>query len=175
MSDDFGSTLGDCDLEVSIESENANQPEVCALLRAGHALMDALIPDRLRKEFSTEALLHRDVHLLVARNEGDAVGCCAIVLKEDYSEIKKMYVVPGARLKGVAKQLLVRSKQVALENGLMVMKLESASVLTTAHNFYARNGYSFRPAFGDHKEDPRSIFMKKHLKLTCAGAQSRRD
>ena len=43
-------------MAVSIQIGDANQPEVCALLQAGHGLMAALIPDRARKELSTEAI-----------------------------------------------------------------------------------------------------------------------
>ena len=150
-------------MEHSIAIESASQSDVCALLRAGHEQMDALIPDRVRQDFSTEAVSRNDVKLLVARIDGVAVGCCAIVLKEDYSELRKMYVSPNARRKGVADHLLARSEQIARENNVEVIKLESAAVLTAAHNLYARHGFSIGSAFGDHIEDPRSIFLEKQL------------
>ena len=150
-------------LEHSIAIESASRSDVCALLRAGHEQMDAMIPDRARQDFSVEAASRDNVKLLVARNDGVAVGCCAIVLKEDHSELKKMYVSPNARGKGVADHLLERSEQIALENELKVMRLESAAVLAAAHNLYARQGFSIGSAFGVHLEDPRSIFMKKQL------------
>ena len=150
-------------MEHSIAIESASQPDVCALLRAGHELMDALVPDRLQQKFSAEAVSRNDVKLLVARIDGVAVGCCAIVLEEGYSELKKMYVSPEARRKGVADHLLARSEQIVRENNLEIIKLESAAVLTAAHNFYARHGFSIGSAFGHHIEDPRSIFLEKQL------------
>ncbi len=150
-------------LEHSIAIESVSQSDVCAILRAGHEQMDAMIPDRARQEFSAEAVLRNDVKLLVARIDGVAVGCCAIVLKEDYSELKKMYVSPNARRKGVADQLLARSEEIVRENNVEIIKLESAAVLTAAHTLYARHGFSIGSAFGDHIEDPRSIFLQKQL------------
>src|SRR5258708_20354529 len=44
---------------------------------------------------------------LVARVEGEAVGCCALVpMGDDVVEIKRMFVLPAQRRPGIAKKIL---------------------------------------------------------------------
>ncbi len=150
-------------LALSIETSDIGQAETLALFRAGHELMDRLIVDRSQSKFSINSLSAANVCLLIARSERVAVGCCAVISYSCYGELKRMYVSPNARGNGVASQLLQHAEQLVLEKGHKMLRLESATVLTKAHELYDRHGFSFCRAFGNHKEDPRSVFMEKIL------------
>jgi putative acetyltransferase len=92
-----------------------------------------------------------------------ALGCGAIVLGEDYGELKRMYVHPQGRGQGVAKQLLSLLETRAIERGCTLLKLETGPYQPEALGLYAHCGYERRGPFGDYRDDPLSVFMQKSL------------
>lgn len=156
-------SLMEQDLVASIEFGNIEQPETFALFRAGHELMNTRVVDRAQSTLTTEMLSGANISLLIAKIDSVAVGCCAVILKGYHAELKKMYVSPEARGKGVASRLIRYAEQVAFDNSCKTLRLESARVLANAHELYRRHGFQYRPAFRDHKDDGRSVFMEKAI------------
>jgi putative acetyltransferase len=71
----------------------------------------------------TSALVQPDVLFAVARSDdGIAIGCGAIVLGSDYGEVKRMFVVPSERGRGVGKQLLSLPEDCAGANSIYLRK-----------------------------------------------------
>lgn len=97
--------------------------------------------------------------------EGAAVvGCIALrplPQMERAGEIKRMYVKPQARGKGIAERLLKALEEYAAEAGHRTLYLDTKDDLTTAIRFYRRHGYE---ACERYNENPQAtLFMKKGL------------
>jgi molybdate transport system substrate-binding protein len=85
----------------------------------------------------------------VVAEDGSVVGCCGVYpLDRETCELRKMYLVPGARGKGLGRRLLQRALAFARGSGFRRVELETASVLKDAIALYTRNG--FRPIERTH-------------------------
>src|SRR3984885_4579208 len=149
---------------MTIAIELPDQPEVIALIAELDAYQDALYPPESRYALDLTALKQPNVLFAVARNDaGRAIGCGAIVLYPEFGEIKRMYVSPHARGRGVAKNLLALLESQAIASGCKLLKLETGPYQQEALALYASAGYERRGSFGDYPNDPLSVFMQKHL------------
>ena len=103
---------------IEIKIENPDQAEVHALLAASDAYMASLYPAESNHMVDVNTLKQPHVTFLVARAEGRAVGCGAVVQSTDgWAEIKRMFVSPAARGRQVGRKLLERLEVVAREKG----------------------------------------------------------
>ncbi len=80
---------------------------------------------------------------VVARLDGDAIGCGALTIREtDAGYIKRMWVAPNARGLGVGRRVLLALEEWARAAGLARIQLETNRALTEAQNLYRASGYS---------------------------------
>jgi GNAT superfamily N-acetyltransferase len=89
--------------------------------------------------------------VVVARLNGSAVGCAG--LREharSAAEIKRFYVAPEARGRGVGRSLLACVEGVARELGYRKVVLDTAAPLHEATHLYETSGYSPVAAFNDN-------------------------
>ena len=146
--------------------EAPRQAEVLDLLRQSDAYSASLYPVEGRKPLDIAALGAPGAHFLVARLEGRAVGCCALIEQGDGTgELKRMIVDEGARQQGVGRALLVAIEAVAVRTGLHLIRMEVGARSTGAHVLYRRAGYRERGPFGTHRLSPHSIFLEKQVGL----------
>ena len=83
---------------------------------------------------------------------------------EDYAEVKRVYVDPGARGLGLARAIMARLEAEALASGRNVARLETGIHQPEALGLYEALGYSRRHSFGDYPlDDPNSVFLEKRL------------
>lgn len=142
--------------------ESPDQPDVIKLIADLDAYQDSLYPAESRYALDLTSLKQPDVRFVVARDDnGQAVGCGAVVLYEGYGELKRMYVNEQSRGKGVARDILALLESSAGEAGRTAFKLETGPYQPDALAFYARSGYERCERFGDYKDDPLSVFMRK--------------
>ncbi|WP_295518040.1 GNAT family N-acetyltransferase [uncultured Pseudomonas sp.] len=147
-----------------IALESPDQPEVIALIAALDAYQDGLYPPESRHALDLASLMQPNVLFLVARDAGgQALGCAAMVLNEDYGEIKRMYVSPSGRGQGLGRRLLARLEAEALTTGCERAMLETGPYQPEALALYAAAGYQRRGPFGGYRDDPLSVFMEKQL------------
>lgn len=147
-----------------IALESPDQPEVIALIAELDAYQDGLYPPESRYALDLAALLQPNVRFMVARDErGCALGCGAMVLYEGYGELKRMYVQPASRGRGLAKRLLAELEAEALTTGCEWARLETGPYQPDALALYAAAGYERRGPFGGYRDDPLSVFMEKRL------------
>ena len=95
--------------------------------------------------------------------EGDQPICCGAVkrLDEHHCELKRMYVVPSARGRGAARQLLRALERAAAELGYTVARLVTGPRQPAAQHLYESEGYV---AIGNFNGDPAaSFFAEKRL------------
>lgn len=88
---------------------------------------------------------------LVASLDGNTVGCAGLQHLDDRtSEIKRMWVSPAARGRGLAKRLLSRLEAEALAGGRTVVVLDTNATLTEAISLYQRRGYVSIERYNDN-------------------------
>ena len=149
-------------LRVAIE--RPDQPQAVALVDALDAYQKPLYPAESHHGIDIEELLQPNVVFALARiDDSEAIGCGAFVAHGDWAELKRMYVQPGLRGRGVARAVLAFLEAEALARGVAVMRLETGNLQPQALRFYDRAGYSRRGPFGDYDDDPHSVFMEKSL------------
>jgi putative acetyltransferase len=147
-----------------IALESPDQPEVRALIAALDAYQDTLYPPESRHALAIDALMAPEVDFWVARDEGgQAVGCGALVHGPQWAELKRMYVAPGHRGRGLAQALMAALHQRAVERGSHWLVLETGPFQPEALALYERCGYARRGPFGPYRDDPMSVFMERHL------------
>ncbi|KQU76516.1 GCN5 family acetyltransferase [Aminobacter sp. DSM 101952] len=151
-------------MQFSIGREDPATPEVIALLEDGDAYGASLYPAESNHFLPLDALRADTVHFVVARDgQGTAVGTGAIALANGWAELKRMWVVPAARGKGLSKAILGDLESRARDAGHSLMRLETGIENYEALALYERTGFVRRGPFGDYREDPFSVFMEKRL------------
>jgi putative acetyltransferase len=144
--------------------ESPRQADVVALIRQSDALMQSLYPAESNHLVDVDALARPEVHFFVARANGMALGCGAFVLTGDNAgEMKRVFVDPKARGKGIARLLMEALEREAAKLGVAQMQLETGIKQPEAIALYRRFGYAERGPFGAYKPDPLSLFMEKRL------------
>jgi putative acetyltransferase len=147
-----------------INTETPNQPDVVAMLERLDAYCAALYPAESNHLMDLSSLMQDDVLFLVARDiDGSAVGCAALVNRDGYGEIKRMFVDERRRGLGAGRQLLEHIALFATMAGLRHLKLETGIHQPEAIGLYERCGFTHCEPFGDYRPDPLSVFMEKSL------------
>jgi GNAT superfamily N-acetyltransferase len=105
---------------------------------------------------------------VVARDDdGTALGCGALrALGDDVAEVKRMFVVPAARGRGVSKAVLAALEAEARERGWTTLRLETGPRQPEAIALYSRAGYRQIEAFGayvGHPDAEESLFFERVL------------
>lgn len=155
---------------LSISRESPRQEEVIVLIRQSDALMQALYPAESNHLVDVESLAQHQARFFVAREQGQALGCGAFVLGNDgQAEMKRVFVDPAARGKGVAHAIMEVLEREAAKLGVTMMQLETGIKQPEAIALYRKFGYVERGPFGSYKPDPLSLFMEKRLSAV-AGA-----
>ena len=149
---------------LSICAERPDRPDVIALIEALDAHAMSLYPPESNHLVDIAQLCGPAVTFLVARMDGRAVGCGAILRDaRGWAEVKRMFVSPEVRGQGIAAGVLRVLETAALSEKLLLLRLETGIHNVEALALYRRAGYRKIPAFGDYAADPLSVFMEKRL------------
>ena len=79
------------------------------------------------------------------------------------AEVKRMYVVPAARARGLARRMLAHLEADAAEAGAQAMVLETGAAQPEAIALYESSGYVAIPGFGYYRDSPLSRTLGKRL------------
>lgn len=90
-------------------------------------------------------------------------GCFRPMAENNTVEIKRMYVVPGYRNRGIGKVILSRLEAWAKEENYKISKLETGIRQPEAIAAYKKSGYSHIPNFPPYVDIKESICMMKNL------------
>jgi GNAT superfamily N-acetyltransferase len=103
-----------------------------------------------------------DGYFVLALLDDRPVGCGGFRrIGHAKAEIKRMYVDPSVRGKGVGRQILQHLEERALAAGYLESWLEAGSLQPEAISLYVSIGYGAVPPYGEFKDDPRSrCFMR---------------
>ena len=103
-------------------------------------------------------------HVVVAYLDGEAVGCGAIKEYETgAAEVKRMFVRPERRGRGVAKSILAELETWANEMDFSECVLETGLKQPEAIALYQKSGYEKIPNYGQYAGIENSVCMKKTI------------
>jgi putative acetyltransferase len=103
-------------------------------------------------------------NVLVAYVNNKAVGCGAFKPSKDHSvEIKRMFVHPDYRGKGIAQQILAELEKWAADLGNKNCVLETGQKQPEAIKLYLKSGYVRIPNYGQYANVANSVCMQKLL------------
>ncbi|MBB6349592.1 GNAT family N-acetyltransferase [Nonomuraea muscovyensis] len=101
---------------------------------------------------------------LVAAVDGQAVGCGAVQHLDDLTgELKRMYVVPGHRGRGIARSLLGALEDLARDQGYRRLRLATGTRQPEAIALYETCAYTRVEPYGKYVHDPLSRCYEKAL------------
>jgi ribosomal protein S18 acetylase RimI-like enzyme len=146
-----------------------SDPEVVALVTAQQReLREA---ERQHGGIDGSHPMHDDVRYLVGVVSGRAVACGALqALDPATAEIKRMYVRPAYRGRGIARQLLDALEELAFRAGNSVLRLETGAYLPSALALYRSSGYTEIPVYGEYVGNPDSVCFEKRIPVPVQAA-----
>jgi len=143
----------------------ADSPEAVELIgELDEHLMGHPYPARSRHAYSVEKLLRERVVFFLTRYEGRLAGCGGIkMFGTDYGEVKRMFVRPEFRGKGLGKAMLRHLADYARSNDASLLRLETGIYEVEAIGLYESFGFRRRAPFGEYVEDPMSVYFEKNI------------
>ncbi len=123
-----------------------------------------LYPPESRHGLDIPALLHKSVTVFLARLDNEPVGCGGVKLfPQGYAEVKRMYIKPAFRGKGIGKKILNQIELSAKHANIYTVRIETGIYQPEAIGLYEKIGFYRVPPFGEYKPDPLSLFLEKNL------------
>lgn len=142
------------------DSDNADFRELVALLDADLAIRDGA-EHTFYAQFNKIDKIREAV---VAYENERAVGCGAFKEYEPRTaEIKRMYVLPEMRGKGIAGKILSELETWAKEQDFSECVLETGKKQPEAIRLYQKSGYEIIPNYGQYAGVENSVCMRKIL------------
>jgi putative acetyltransferase len=142
-------------------SENADFTNLVQLLDADLKIRDG-DDHEFYAQINQTAILK---NVIVYYKDDLAVGCGAIrEIDEKTVEIKRMFVLPDFRGKGIASKILLELEHWVLELECTQTILETGINQPEAIAFYKKLGYSIIENYGQYATMQNSVCMKKILK-----------
>lgn len=137
------------------------------LLAQSDAYMASLYPAESNHMESPEGLAQPHVLFLGAWLDGTLAGCGAVKRMRDadgaYGEIKRVFVAPAFRGRGIARALMASLEAHLRDHGIALARLETGISQPEALRLYRSLGYAGRGPFGAYPPDRWSVFMEKRL------------
>ncbi|WP_288177516.1 GNAT family N-acetyltransferase [Blautia hydrogenotrophica] len=101
---------------------------------------------------------------MVAYDNDIPVGCVSLKKYDNKSaEVKRVFIKQEYRSKGISRKLIGLLENIVREKGYNCLILESGAPLVAATALYGKIGYKVIPNYGQYKDMPESICMKKIL------------
>lgn len=143
---------------------NQTDPDFRALVR----LLDAHLLDYYGPQltsYSTHNVLPETVQVVLTYAGDEAVACGAFkpLAESGMIEIKRMFVQPEYRRKGLSRAVLADLERWAQQDGYHTSRLETLWTKADAIALYTGFGYVVIPNYGPYATLPDSICLEKRL------------
>jgi putative acetyltransferase len=149
---------------LEIGREDPRRADVEGLVRALDAMFENLYPAESNHLLDIETLARPDIRFFVLRERGEALGCGALWIRDDYGEVKRVYVKPEARGRKFGHVILKRLEEEARALGIGLLRLETGVKQPEALGLFKASGFAECNAFGDYPvDDANSVFMEKRI------------
>ena len=117
-----------------------------------------------RHAFSVDKLMREGVVFFIATLDGQLAGCGGVKLfGTEYAEVKRMFVRPVHRGKGLGKAILNHLASYVGERQINLLRLETGVYQEEAIGLYEAWGFKRRSPFGEYKEHRLSLYFEKPL------------
>lgn len=148
---------------ITIKRTDSDDPDFKALVRQ----LDADLAERDGAEHGFYAQFNnidKIRHAVVCCENGQPIGCGAIKeFSDEAMEVKRMYVSPDGRKKGIATRVLTELETWANELGYAKCVLETGKRQPEAIALYEKNGYARTSNYGQYVGVENSVCFEKLL------------
>jgi GNAT superfamily N-acetyltransferase len=101
---------------------------------------------------------------LVGYEDGEPVACGGVCRHDEATaEIRRMYVAPAARGRGLSRAMLAELEHEARRLGYTAVRLETGDRQPEAIGLYESSGYAPIARYGPYADDNRSVCFEKDL------------
>jgi len=151
-------------MSIVIARERPDSPDAQALVIELDSFLTPLYPGESHHGYSVEKLIAQGVAFFVLRVDGAAAACGGVqFFDEGFGEIKRMYVRPAFRGRGLSKAMLAHLESYTRSQGVNLLRLETGLYQTEAISLYEKMGYTRTGPFGPYTDDPLSLLYEKRL------------
>lgn len=144
----------DSAMALAFRRGRSDEPPGSDLMRELNELFDAQYPGRAAKPGSVttpDEMVPPGGAFLIGWDDERAVAIGGLRrLDDEIGEIKRMYVVPGARSRGVGRALLERLEDCARELGYERVRLDAGPAQDHSISMFRRTGYVEIPKYNDN-------------------------
>jgi putative acetyltransferase len=147
--------------------QRPDSPVARELIDELEAILAPSYPPESRHGYSVEKLLREEVAFFVVSVDDLPAGCGGVQVfgDEGYAELKRMYVRPAFRGRGLGRHLVEHLSRHAAERGVTVVRLETGVLQVEAIGLYSSVGFRRIAPFGPYREDPVTLCMERRLDL----------
>ena len=122
----------------------------------------ALSPETAAAVWAAVSAHDEELDVVLALDD-EPVGHAALRPFEDALEVKKVYVLPGARGRGISKLLMDELEAIAGERGVTRLVLQTGPLQPEAVGLYESLGYRAIEPYGGYGVIPGVRCFEKHL------------
>lgn len=158
-------------MAITVSVESPLQDEVRQLIGELNQVLLSLTPPEFCFHMTAEDMARPDTTVFVARDDGAAVACGAL-LRHDASigEVKRMYTRPAYQGRGIGGRILEAIETMARNEGISRLVLETGDRHPAAWRVYERGGFARCGAVLDYPDSGYSVFYAKTVNPERAGA-----
>ena len=151
-------------LSIDIRQESPTSPAAKRLIKELDQDLLERYPLQLIHGLRPEGAEDPELYFIVAYIDGRAAGCGALrPLEPGVGEIKRMFVLPEFRSKGIARAILTALEKRCIEIGNTSVRLETGSKQPEAIALYKSAGYAGIVNFGEFIDNPMSLCFEKKI------------
>jgi putative acetyltransferase len=148
---------------IKVTRTNSDHPDFVALVKQLDQLQ-AVVDGDDHAFYTQFNSLSKIKHVVLAYEDSQALGCGGIKEYEPGAvEVKRMFVTPASRKKGIASTVLSELENWAKELNYARCVLETHKGLSEAIAFYKKSGYKQIPNYGQYAGAAGSVCFEKEL------------
>lgn len=129
-------------------------------------LINSLYPVATAQSLTLNELNDTSVYAIGLKNEEGIIACGAIVKQVDktpYGEIRRLYVSPSYRGKGLSRRIMQILLHHASDAKIPLIRLETGPKQIQSIKLYENLGFKQCGSFGPYEDNPQSVFMELAL------------
>lgn len=134
------------------------------ILKLDEYLLTKYPPEEISKVDFSDPTIQKG-YFAVAYLDDTPVGCGGFLPfpEQGFAELRRFFVDPAYRNKGIARQVLTHLEEVAGTRGFRTIRLETGEPQVEAVNFYLKHGYNVIERYGEYADWESSLCMEKQI------------
>jgi putative acetyltransferase len=148
---------------IQLQRTNSNDKNFITLTSSLDKDLEMIYGDT-QQQYDQYNIITNLTTVVIACENNTAIGCgCFKPIDANTVELKRMYVAPGLRGKGIGAMILKELELWANELGFCNMVLETGILQPEAIQLYSKQGFNIIPNYGQYKDNSLSVCMQKIL------------